>query len=404
MWILTEILFAAWVLAGVWMLARRGPSACIDLLLRWLVAYAVAAMAGWLGAAAIGLWSANLWMRLVAACVCGTIAFAIVIWYWSRCVRRSDPHRWLQALDVGLAGRIVMAAVFVCWTAGHFLAWVVAVNLISAAYPAAGDAARSRSLVTRYLLGTPPGLAWERELSRQNLGLRGLAGGVDRVLDASGARRVMELADAVAWIGGMDPGERARLMVGSPELERLMGDPAMLAVINDPRVMQEVDEALLGSLTATYALGSEPAIIALVDSPAMRAAMRAVDPVALRRRAQTSQGTDGLAWETGSIGSSLGLDAQLGSASGWTPTVGTRLFFAGAERFGVARGRLPARPEPWRLQVETTAPFSCWCAGVLLRPLGHGPVYEIPIPATGGEVVLLIDFDGLPQPHAMVVR
>jgi len=247
-------------------------------------------------------------------------------------------------------------------------------------------------------------LAWERELSRQHQGLRGLASGVDRVLDVSGARRVMELTDAVAWIGGLEPGERARLIAGSPELERLVGDPAMLAVVDNPRIMQLVDEATLGSLTATYALGSEPAVIALVDSPAMRNAMRAVDPVALRRRAQASQVSDPMTWETAVIGSSLGLDAQLASVSGWTPITGARLLFAGEGRFGVARGRLPVRPTVSRLQVETDAPFSCWCAGNLLRPLGHGPVYEVPIPATGGEVVLLVDFEGLPQPHAIAIR
>lgn len=400
MWVAAEALFGLWLGLGLVWLWRRGPASCLSALGGGTLAYAAAVALGWLGDLAFQRLGLNLWLRLASAGVVGTIAILLVMRWW-RQRGETRRQRWAAALDGRMRGRLVLGGVLIAWVGGNLLAWLLLLNLLAAAIPALGASARSDSLISGQLLGSPSDADWRQELADQQAQWRGLAGGVDRILDATGARRVMELMDAVGWITGLDGDERARLVASSPELRRLASEPAMLAVIGDPRLMQQIDLAAQGSLAAAYALGAEPAVIALIESPAMRAAILAVDPVALRRHAAAGPRPDGPAWELGRLDSSLDLDALLAAPAGWTPQpAGGFLAWDADVRFGVARAALAAAAGPRRLHLTTEAPISCWFAGQLLRPEGRAPRREVTLPGQAGELIVLLDFAGLPPPHA----
>jgi hypothetical protein len=404
MWMVAELGFALWLVLGCWWLLRQGPAGCVRTMTGLALAYVAAFAAAWVGDLALGSFATNLWLRLALAGTGGSLAFLLVIRWWRR--RSLGTHaRWAAALDGRLRGRLVAGTAQAAWVAGNLLAWIVGANLLVTAVPAARDSARSGSLVTASLLGAAPGAAWRQDLDEQQRRLRGLAGGVDHLLAATGTRRMMELMDAVAWIAGLDHMEFARLIDVNPELRRLADEPAMLALIDDARLMRQVDEALQGSLPAVYALGAEPAVIALIDNPTMRAAMRAVDPVALRLSSARGTPGGGVAWELGQLDSSLGLDERLAAADGWTAKAGGGyLAWEEGARFGVARAQLAAVAGPRRLHIVTAAPFSCWFAGRLLRPEGSPPRREVALPAGAGEFVLLLDFAGVPQPRLCLLK
>lgn len=399
MWIVAELGFVLWIGLGAWWLWRQGPAGCLSGLIGLALAYSSAFTVVCVSDLVVQPFAANLWLRLASAGLVGSVTFLLVTRWWRQRGIGFRSH-WAVALDGRVRGWLVLGSAQVAWVGGHLLVWVLAINLLAAAIPGARAAAQSSSLISGRLLGTTPGTTWERELDEQQRRLRGLSGGVDRILDATGTRQVMELMEAGSWIASLDSKELAQLVAASPELSRLTTEPAMLALIDDPVLMRQVDEAVRGSLSATYALGSEPVVIALLNNPTMREAIRVVDPVALRQRASIGSRPGSIDWELSHLGSSLELDARLAAADGWTsPSSDGFLAWEGDARFGVARARLTAAPESRRLRVLTEAPFSCWFAGQLLRPGGSSPHREVTLPASAGELVLLLDFAGVPQPH-----
>jgi hypothetical protein len=397
MWLTAELLLSLWVLLGGWWLWRRGPARCLSTGVGMLLVYGSAVLAAWLAGLVFDALDTNRWLQLLATCLLGTIALIVAARWWRPHDERLCAY-WTTALVGRWRGRAVQTAVLTGWLAVHLVSWVLLANLVVSAHPAAAAVARACSLFTAHLLGTPAGTAWEQSLAEQQERMHGLGLGVDSLLDATGTRQVMELMDAIGWISRLEGDERARLVAASPELGRLTHEPALLAVIDDPRLMGLVDEAIHGSLPATYALGSEPAVIALIDSQAMRAAIRAVDPVVLRR--QAAQTGDGLVatWQLAAIASSLELDRQLASPGGWTSVTGTTLTWETQVRFGVARSSLPAG-DPRTLVIASAADCSCWFADHLLRPRRHGGQLEVGLPATAGELILLFDFAGIAPPR-----
>lgn len=406
MWPAAELLVVAWIAVGGWLALRGGGAAAVTRLGGVALAYLTAATVAWIVHAVTATALPNPLLRWTVPVL---VAVAVSAMVWRRWRAAPSIAAWRERMRAALpptASRSVVATLALVWIGAHVALWTLLVNVVGAAGGA--GAIRGRALLSGMLLS--PSLeadgadrAQQRLLGRLRLGF---AGSVDGLLDASGARQVMDTLDALRLIVRLDVEERGRLIASIPELQRLSEHEGLAAIAADERLMLEVDAAAAGSLAAAYRLGDDPRVQALFDDPAVRDAMRAIDPPMLRARLRSAGATEAppLRWRLGTLASSLALDRRLADDDGWLDADGSALVWPGAERFAIARARLDGATTVRALRVGTPAAVSCWLDGRPAPPRGDGDAQVVDLPAgDGSEAVLLLDFGGIDGARACTV-
>jgi hypothetical protein len=111
-------------------------------------------------------------------------------------------------------------------------------------------------------------------------------------------------------------------------------------------VLDLIAEVGRGSPEAIWALGEEPLVLALFDDPEVRAAIAAIDLVAIAdaARARGRESRLALAWTWAPLAGTLALDATLADAAAWSPAVDGAFAWPGGSRFAAARAELAPSP------------------------------------------------------------
>ncbi len=412
MWMAAEVVVVAWILGGGWLVLRGGPCDGLARFGGFVITYLVAALAAWLCDAGLSGLRVNMWLRVGAAIAVGLIASGAVWAWWFRSARAPAPRvrMWLETRAPRSVHRFALVLLALVWLAVHAAAWTVAINVVAASSPDQAAAIRRQTLISAVLLsdrlgarpadrastlGVMHGEASDSAAQLRALGrLRaGFTSGIDGVLDASGAGRVMDAMDALHALMRLDDEQRGDLAHTIPELQRLSDDPLVLAIVDDDRLMALVREAGGGSLSAIYALGDEPRVQELVEDPRMRDAIAAIDLLAIRDRLRARERSvlEPMRWQLATIASSLEFDHRLRDPAGWIAAESAVLVWPSGRRFAVARASVAASTATRELRLRGQAAPSCWIDGVAVPPGRDGQARTVALPARGGELVLLFD-------------
>ncbi len=408
MGMLVDGLVVLFLFAGCLAIRRGGAGPVLHRLVGLMFAYGAAALVAVVAWRVCGALVHNLWLRVLIVVVSGTIAGGGVLKWWRRDrLRRSARWQtWVEAR--GIASAIQVLAM-VGWVGVNVLLLIMVMNIGAVASPRIGTWLRTKTWVGVLVLGPQARGAIPRDTHNPAAAqVPWWQRGIDGILTASGATRVMALVEALHWISTLSNEDLERIVATEPALQRIIDDPQLIAVLNDEHVMEVVHAAIGGSWSAIYAVGDEPKILALLESTSMRAAIAAVDPVAMQARLQaplprvTPPDRMAMIWQVRALASSLDMDAALASSEGWqNNSSNDPISFLAPTRYALVRAIFPRHSQPLRLEMRTSAALSCWIDTVLQRPSAVAGGQVVLFTRAGGElaepqglVVILFDFGG----------